>query len=378
VTPAVALRPAAVGDAAALLAWRNDPAARRASFDPREVTAAEHARWLAQSLARADRRLWIVTADGADAGMVRLDLEGRAATVSINLAPAARGRGLGAAALRTLAAEAFGPLGLATLRARVKRDNRASLAAFRRAGFSGRGDRAVLELQLVAPGRRLALIPARGGSRRFPGKNLAVFDGRPLLARTVQVAREAGLFARIVVSTEDAEVARVAAEAGAEVLPRDPKLAADSARLVDVCLAVLDDLERQGERLAAFCLLLPTAPFRTAAHVREAWGVLERRRAHGVMSVAEFPHVPLWAVREVRGSLRLFFGRRWLRSRDRLPVLYRHNGVVLWMRTAPFRRARDFYGPRMAPYRMDLRSSVDLDHPLDLEFAEFLHARRTT
>lgn len=376
-TPPVSLRPVTAADRLTLWRWRNDPATRRASFDRRAIPLAEHTRWLERSLQLRERRLGIVVAGGADVGTVRLDVEGRSATVSIALAPEARGRGLGVAALRALAAEAFGPLGLATLRARVRPDNRASLAAFRRAGYAVRArKRQAVDLVLAAPGRRLALIPARAGSKRFPGKNLAVFDGRPLLARAVDVARESSLFARVVVSTEDAEIARVAEEAGAEVLAREPRLAADSARLVDVCLATLDELEAQGDCLAAFCLLLPTSPFRTAAHVREAWDRLERTRADGVMSVAEFPHVPLWAVHEIRGRLRLFFGRRWLRSRDRLPVLYRHNGVVLWMRTAAFRRTGDFYGPRIAAYHMDLQASVDIDHPIDLEFAEFLHTRR--
>ena len=371
------LRPAAAGDRLPLWRWRNDPATRRASFDRREIPLDEHTRWFERSLALDERRLWIVTADGADVGVVRLDFEGPTATVSLALAPEARGRGLGSAALAALAAEAFGSLGLATLRAHVRRDNRASLTMFRRAGYTaGARTPEAVEFVLAAPGRRLALIPARAGSKRFPGKNLALFDGRPLLARAVDVARESGLFARVVVSTEDAVVARVAKEAGAEILAREARLAADSARLVDVCLAALDELEAQGDRLAAFCLLLPTSPFRTAEHVREAWDRLEQTRADGVMSVAEFPHVPLWAVREVRGRLRLFFGRRWLRSRDRLPVLYRHNGVVLWMRTAAFRRVRDFYGPRIAAYAMDLRTSVDIDHPIDLDFAEFLRTRR--
>jgi CMP-N-acetylneuraminic acid synthetase/RimJ/RimL family protein N-acetyltransferase len=376
VTPPVGLRAATLADRQAILAWRNDPATRRASFDRREIGPEEHARWFQDSLARADRRMWIVQAAGADVGVVRLDLDGRVGEVSIVLAPGARGRGLGTAALRVLAGEAFGPLGLASLRARIKRGNRASLAAFRRAGFSGGAAEGVATLVRSAPGRRLALIPARGGSKRFPRKNLAVFAGRPLLARTVDVARETGLFARIVVSTEDDEIAALAKRAGAEVLRRDPRLAADSARLVDVCRTVLDELAGQGERIEAFCLLLPTSPFRTAVHVREAWELLERRRANGVMSVTEFPHVPLWAIHEVRGCVRLFFGRRWLKSRDRLPRLGRHNGVVLWMRTPAFRRAGDFYGPRIAAYPMSLEDSVDLDHPIDLAFAEFLEARR--
>lgn len=225
------------------------------------------------------------------------------------------------------------------------------------------------------PPRRLALIPARAGSKRFPRKNLAVFDGVPLLARAVSTARAAEVFDTILVSTEDAEIALAAKRAGAEVHARRPELADDAARLVDVCRAVLDDLEAQGQRHELFCLLLPTAPFRQPRHVRESLALLEARRADVVMSVAEFPHVPLWAVREVDGWLRLHFGRRWLRSRGSLPALLRHNGVVLWVRTQAFRRRGDFYGPRVAAYHMTQEESVDLDHPLDLEFAEFLRQR---
>jgi CMP-N-acetylneuraminic acid synthetase len=80
-------------------------------------------------------------------------------------------------------------------------------------------------------------------------------------------------------------------------------------------------------------------------------------------------------VRETRGFLRLYFGRGTLKSRDRLAPLYRHNGVVLWARTAAFRRQPDFYGPRVVPYHMTLEDSVDVDHELDLRFAEFLLRR---
>jgi CMP-N-acetylneuraminic acid synthetase len=224
--------------------------------------------------------------------------------------------------------------------------------------------------------RRLAIIPARGGSRRFPRKNLAVFDGTPLVARAVQVAREAGVFDRIVVSTEDQEIAAVAREAGAEVHARAARLASDSARVVDVCRAVLDACAGGGERYDVFCVLLPTSPFRTAEHVRAGLAVLHDKRANVAMSVTVFPHVPFWAVRETRGFLTLHWGRRQLKSRDRLPTLYRHNGVVLWSRADAFRRSRDFYGPRVAAYYMSLEESVDVDEPLDLEFAHFLAERR--
>lgn len=224
--------------------------------------------------------------------------------------------------------------------------------------------------------RRLALIPARGGSKRFPRKNLALFGGVPLLARAVETAHATGVFARVLVSTEDADIALIAKRAGADIHERRADLAGDAARLVDVCRTVLEELAARGERYDCFCLLLPTAPFREPRHVRESLELLRTRRANVVMSVSEFPHVPFWALAEARGTLRLFWGRRWLRSRTTLPVLYRHNGVVLWARVAAFLRYGDFYCPRVVPYHMGLAESVDIDHPLDLEFAEFLRTRR--
>jgi RimJ/RimL family protein N-acetyltransferase len=135
----VTLRPAAAADGEALWQWRNDPAARRASFDGREIPWEEHADWLARTLGRPDRRLWIVEVAGTPAGMVRLDVEGDCAAVSLNVAPAFRGAGVGPAALARAAGEAFGALGLSTLVARVKVDNPASRAAFERAGFTVTG-----------------------------------------------------------------------------------------------------------------------------------------------------------------------------------------------------------------------------------------------
>lgn len=223
---------------------------------------------------------------------------------------------------------------------------------------------------------RLALIPARGGSKRFPRKNVAAFRGVPFVAHAINTARDAKLFDRIVVSTEDAEIARIAKDAGAEVHDRDPKLATDTARVPAVCIAVLDEIEREVP-VSAFCLLIPPSPFRRPEHVREAYRLLEASRANGVMSLAEWSHMPLWAVHEVQGVVELFHGQQVIRPRSELPRLYRHNGVVIWMRTAAFRTFPDFYGPDIRPYYMSLEDSVDIDHELDLQFAEFLAVRRS-
>jgi RimJ/RimL family protein N-acetyltransferase len=150
---AVTLRPASAADCRQIWRWRNDAQTRRASLDPAPIPLATHERWFARSLESPARKLYVVVAGGRDAGVVRLDLDGGRASVSIHLAPERRGQGLGPAALAALADLAFGALGVDELVASVKRDNRASLSAFARAGFSVAATGAVVTLAR-ARGRR--------------------------------------------------------------------------------------------------------------------------------------------------------------------------------------------------------------------------------
>jgi RimJ/RimL family protein N-acetyltransferase len=131
----VAFRPAAPGDCEMLWHWRNEPAAREASFDTRAIALEEHRPWFERLLADATRRLWIVTADGEPAGYVRVDRRDERGVVSVGLAPEWRGRGVGSAALAAIGARARAELGVDRLVAEIKRDNPGSLGAFRRAGF---------------------------------------------------------------------------------------------------------------------------------------------------------------------------------------------------------------------------------------------------
>lgn len=202
--PVVTLRPAIAEDRLALWKWRNDPETRRASFNQAEISLEEHSRWLEESLARSDRRIYIVQADGVDAGAMRLDLAAGEATVNINLAPEWRGRGIGSRALRALCREAFGPLGLRRLTARVKVDNAASRAAFARAGFTleSAGDPLVFVRRAAL--RVMAAIQARMGSTRLPGKVLLSIAGQPVIQRIAERLARCQEVDGVVVSTSTA------------------------------------------------------------------------------------------------------------------------------------------------------------------------------
>ena len=138
---------------------------------------------------------------------------------------------------------------------------------------------------MFADQRVLGLIPARGGSKGLPGKNLAPLHGRPLIAWTIAAARSSGFVDDVVVTTDDEDVARVALAEGARVPFRRPaRLATDEASMNDVIAHALDELSREGDEYRWLLLLQPTAPLRTVAHIDEAFKRLgrERRRSGGV------------------------------------------------------------------------------------------------
>jgi L-amino acid N-acyltransferase YncA len=132
----VRLRPAIASDCERVWVWRNDPETRAASLDTEAIPWEVHEPWFNETLRRPDRHVYIVVADGRDAGAVRLDVAAAEAQVSIHLAPEARYRGIGVLALLAVVGEAFDGLGLARVTGVIKPDNQPSLAAFAKAGFA--------------------------------------------------------------------------------------------------------------------------------------------------------------------------------------------------------------------------------------------------
>jgi CMP-N,N'-diacetyllegionaminic acid synthase len=217
----------------------------------------------------------------------------------------------------------------------------------------------------------LALIPARGGSKGIPRKNLAALAGRPLLAWTIEAALGSRVVTRTVVSTEDGEIAAAARDLGAEVLARPPELAADDTPMQPVVVHALEALDAP----EVLVLLQPTSPLRRSEHVDEAVDLLRASGADSVVSVVEVPH------RYRPGSLMALDGDRLVRladdhaaTRQEKPLVYARNGpAVLALR--PDRIGTDLYGGDCRPYVMGARESLDVDEPFDLELAELLLAR---
>jgi pseudaminic acid cytidylyltransferase len=212
----------------------------------------------------------------------------------------------------------------------------------------------------------IAIIPARGGSKRLPRKNILCVNGRPLIGYTIEAALASACFARVIVSTEDDEIAAVATAAGAQIHCRDGRLASDTATVVEVCSDVLGRLSDQGQMPERFACLLATAALRTADDIRRAEAMLAPR-CDFVMAVTEYEKSPLQAlVEQSDGSLRLMWPELIDLPRSEAPKLMVDNGSIYWCRTEAFHAERTFYGHGLRGYRMPRERSVDVDTATDL------------
>jgi CMP-N-acetylneuraminic acid synthetase len=224
--------------------------------------------------------------------------------------------------------------------------------------------------------RNLAVIPARGGSKRLPRKNVVDFFGKPIIAHTIAAARDAALFDRTLVSTEDEAIARTAKKWNAEVDPRPPALASDEATVIDVCLELLDRLERQGERYDTLTVLYATAPLRTAADIRATRALLQRGECEFAMAAVEFDRPVHQALRiQVEGQAIPIFPDL---VNSRVSAVGNHlagNGSTYSVYVDAFRRERGFYGRPLRLHVMPPERSVDIDTADDLALARFYGER---
>jgi N-acylneuraminate cytidylyltransferase len=230
------------------------------------------------------------------------------------------------------------------------------------------------------PGGCLAVIPARGNSRRVPGKNIRDLLGRPAIAYTIEAALESGLFARVVVTTDSAEIAGVARSWGAEApFLRDGALADDVTPVSAATADALERLDPEG-RFAAVAQLMPNCPLRTAADVRASHSAFVASGALSQLSVSRFGwQTPWWAMqRDDRGVLSpLFPDRVTARSQD-LPDLFCPTGAVWWASGELLRRERTFHVPGRTGWELAWDRAVDIDTESDWLIAEqLLLARRS-
>lgn len=222
--------------------------------------------------------------------------------------------------------------------------------------------------------RILAIVPARGGSKRLPGKNIKVLNGKPLIQWSIESALGLDDICKVMVSTDSQEIADIALKSGAEVpFLRPDNLAADTSSSSDVIRHALDYYKAQGEVFDFVLLLQPTSPIRNAKHNAQAIALLRAKQADAVVSVCECEHSPLWTnTLPDDSSMELFIKDEIKNTRSQdLPSFYRLNGAIYLTKVSRFYEENTlFLSSNIYAYKMDSESSVDIDHALDFLLAE--------
>jgi CMP-N-acetylneuraminic acid synthetase len=223
--------------------------------------------------------------------------------------------------------------------------------------------------------RLVGLITARGGSKGFPGKNIAPCAGKPLIAWTCEAALGSKRLGRSILSTDSEEIAAVGRKCGVEVpFMRPADLAKDDTPSIDVMRHALEWLEGAGDRPKALVLLQPTSPLRTSRHIDEAVDRFVREKADTVVSVVRVPHRfhPQSMMREERGRLLPYEGKRTVTQRQELAALWARNGPAVLVVAAALIRRSELYAGTTLGYPMSEEDSLDIDEPRDLKLADQL------
>jgi len=212
----------------------------------------------------------------------------------------------------------------------------------------------------------IALIPARGGSKGLTRKNVRLLMGRPLIEWTVEAAKKSKYLDKIIVSTEDAEIADIARRCGAEVpFLRPARLAGDHSLVTDVALHVIDSLKREnGEDWRYMVLLQPTSPLRISGDIDSAIReFFSRRNTDAIVGVTEVSENPFWMQTiDGRGLLKsLLPPCKTMGRRQDLPKVYMVNGAIYVCKTNVLRKEGTFCPKKSGAYIMPKNRSVDID-----------------
>ena len=226
----------------------------------------------------------------------------------------------------------------------------------------------------------LSLIPARGGSKGLPGKNIKELNGKPLIWYTINAAQQSKQVDRIILSTDDKKIAKISKGYDVEIpfmLPK--KLATDSALAIDNYIYTIERLNHEFDcNYQEFVVLQPTSPFRSSTDIDNAIQILLEKDADSVISVSEIPHPLLWTKRiDEKGILRNYFNVEIEnKNRQDFEKAYMPNGALFVFKLSLIKGKYSYYSDKTYPYIMPKERSIDIDDYLDFEFAEFLMRKK--
>lgn len=220
--------------------------------------------------------------------------------------------------------------------------------------------------------KSIAIITARGGSKRIPRKNIQPFFGKPIIAYSIEAALQSGVFDDVMVSTDDPEIAAVAQNFGATVpFMRSEKNSDDTSTTVDVLMEVLDWYESQGRSFESACCLYPTAPFVTSERLQQAKELLYNSGADTVLPITAFSFPVLKSFKKSAGDKVSFMWDEYrnFHSQD-LPKAFHDSGQFYFFKTASFREQRKLFTENTVGLEIPETEVQDINDELDWKLAE--------
>ena len=219
---------------------------------------------------------------------------------------------------------------------------------------------------------KIAIIPARGGSKRFPEKNIAFFNGKPLITYPIRAALDSKIFDQVLVSTDNNKIRKMAEMSGAITVKRSYESSTDTAHELDACSEYFDLLQKQKKRLPKFfCVLYPTAIFVSPNDLKKSFKLLcSKSSIDVVMGVSKYNYHPFKALSQnKKGELKVAFPEKCFARSQGYTDMFASNGTLYWHKTKRFlaKKYIGHYGNNLVGYFMDSLFSVDIDYKSDLE-----------
>ena len=211
----------------------------------------------------------------------------------------------------------------------------------------------------------LAIIPARGGSKRLPRKNILDLCGKPLIVHTIEAGLKSKYLDNIIVSSDDSEILEISKKYKVGTIIRPNELSSDTATTIDTIKHTIENIKKKYDYII---LLQPTSPLRTEKHIDEAIELLEEKNADAVISVCETEHSPLWCnTLDENLDMSCFISDEILNKRSQdLPKYYRLNGAIYICKTNKLLEEENlFLKENIFAYKMDRKNSTDIDEEID-------------
>lgn len=220
--------------------------------------------------------------------------------------------------------------------------------------------------------RYLAIIPARGGSKRIPRKNIRDFAGKPIVSYSIQAAIESKCFDEVMISTDDRDIALVGEQYGAKIpFFRTEKNSDDFSTIADVVLEVISEYEKLGINFEVFCCILPTAPFVTAERIREGLKIMLESQADSIVAITRFGYPIQRAMKiDQEGALKMFWPENYPKRSQDLEPSYHDTGQFYWIRTSVLREQKRFFTENTRPLIIPESEVQDIDSEEDWKIAE--------